>query len=399
MRATGLLDSPPSEALDRLTRLASTLIDAPATFISLVDADRDFYVSQCGFGEPLATHRELTGTTFCHYAMVSEGPLVIDDTRADPRYREVPTVQSLGVAAYLGVPMKSPNGEVIGSFCAIDFKPRAWSARDVAVMEELATSAMREMAMLEAIGAQVRRADDAQAATLLAEAASRARRDVLNAVAHDLRDPLHTVLLALGPLEALEGPDKDPRLAASIAVIRRQATRMNRLLDNLLDVARIEGGNLPLDPEPIDAAVLMKEVASDFALQAGAAEVTFDLDLPTDLPPLPGDRARLTQAISNLVSNALKFTPRGGRARLSAARAGEVMRLQVSDSGCGIEAAALETVFEPFWQANTQRTGVGLGLHIVRGIVERHGGAVRASSAPGAGATFVIELPLAPRAG
>lgn len=398
VHATGLLDTPPSEALDRLTRLASTLIDAPATFISLVDADRDFYVSHCGFGEPLATSRELRGTTFCHYAMVNEGALVIDDTRADPLYREVPTVQSLGVAAYLGVPMKATDGEVIGSFCAIDFKPRAWTVRDVAVMEELAASAMREMKLLEAIGTQVRRADDAQAAALLAEAASSARRDVLNAVAHDLRDPLHTILLALGPLEAQASPQADPRLAASIALIRRQATRMNRLLDNLLDVARMEGGNLKLEQEPLDAAGLMAEVAEDFALQANAADVTFELDLPRNLPAVPGDRARLTQAVANLVSNALKFTPRGGRTRLSATHAGDVMRLQVSDSGCGIDAAALEKVFEPFWQANSQRTGVGLGLHIVRGIVERHGGAVRASSVAGAGATFLIELPLAPRA-
>lgn len=388
---TGLLDSPPTAALDRLTRLASTLIGVPATFISLVDAERDFYLSHNGFGEPLATERELRGTTFCHYAIANDGALAIDDTGADPVYRDVSTVKSLGVAAYLGVPMKNAQGAVIGSFCAIDFAPHAWTARDVAVMEELAASAMREVTLLESIGAHVRKADEAQAALLSAQRASGERREILNSVAHDLRDPLHTILLALGPLEALQGNE---RVAKSVAIVRRQATRMNRLLDDLLDVARIDGGSLRLEPEPIDAAALLTEVAGDFTLQAGAADVTLELDVPADLPAVTGDRARLAQALSNLVSNALKFTPRGGHARLSVRQAGAMMRLQVSDSGRGIDDALLERVFEPFFQADCDRTGTGLGLHIVRGIVERHGGAIRVSSSIGAGATFLIELPL-----
>lgn len=393
LHATGLVDAPPTAALDRLTHLAATLLDVPATFISLVDADRDFYLSQCGFSEPLATSRELQGTTFCHYAMVNEGTLVIDDTRADPVYRNVPTVETLGVAAYIGVPIKSAGGEVLGSFCAVDFKPRAWSARDRADMEELAASAMREITLLEAIGVQVRRADEAQVARLAAEGAAGTRREILNSVAHDLRDPLNTILLALGPIEALH---IDGRVAKSVAIVRRQAARMTRLIEDLLDVARIDGGSLRIELEPIDIDGLLAEVASDFALQADAAGVTVIVDVPDGLPRFHGDRARLIQAFSNLVSNALKFTPRGGHARLAARHEGEVLRLQVSDSGCGIDGELLEKVFDPFWQADPAiRNGAGLGLHIVRGIAERHGGVVRVRSSKGTGATFEIELPLA----
>ncbi len=144
LRATGLLDSETEEAFDRLTRLAVRLVGVPSAFISLVDEHRDFYKSTCGFGEPLASLRELTGPTFCHHAIDSDTPLVIPDTQADPRYRDIPTVRTLGVAAYVGVPL-IVGGQPIGSFCAIDSQRRDWTAEDIEVLSELAASAQREV--------------------------------------------------------------------------------------------------------------------------------------------------------------------------------------------------------------------------------------------------------------
>src|SRR5580765_6377247 len=115
-------------------RLLARLIGVPVTFISLVDEHRDFYKSCLGFGEPLASERQLEGETFCHYAIVSDGPLVIDDTTVDPVFRAVPTVVSLGVRAYAGIPLRTEEGDAIGSFCAIDFQPRAWSELDVEIL-------------------------------------------------------------------------------------------------------------------------------------------------------------------------------------------------------------------------------------------------------------------------
>lgn len=147
---TGLLDSEAEDVFDRLTRLAVRLTKVPAAFISLVDADRDFYKSAHGFGEPLASSRELTGATFCHFAIQSSSPLVIPDTAADPVYREVPTVTSLGVAAYVGVPIVVRE-QVIGSFCAIDMHPHPWTADEVEVLTELAASAQREIELRRAL--------------------------------------------------------------------------------------------------------------------------------------------------------------------------------------------------------------------------------------------------------
>lgn len=144
VQRTGLLDTAAEPSLQRLTLEAAERLGVPSTFISLVDRDRDFYASHFGFGEPLDSVRQLEGRTFCHYAIRSREPLVIDDALRDPVYRDVPTVTTLGVRAYLGVPLLLDD-EIIGSFCAIAFEPRAWSARDVDTMSELARLTLDEI--------------------------------------------------------------------------------------------------------------------------------------------------------------------------------------------------------------------------------------------------------------
>lgn len=151
LRDTGLLDAPPEECFDRLTRLAVRLMDVPVAFVSLVDGERDFYISQSGFGEPLCSTRQLTGRTFCHYGLVTEGPLVLDDATRLAGFSDVTTVKSLGVRSYAGIPLITDDGLRLGSFCAIDFKPRQWSALDVETLSELAHSTMRELALRKTI--------------------------------------------------------------------------------------------------------------------------------------------------------------------------------------------------------------------------------------------------------
>jgi hypothetical protein len=145
VRATGLLDSPESSGFDRLTRIGAQLLGVSTTFISLVDEHRDFYLSHCGLGEPLATTRELTGQTFCHFTIEGEEALVIPDTRAHPVYRNVPTVESLGVAAYLGAPLVLLSGEVIGAFCSVDVVPREWTELQIRNAVDMASLVVSEI--------------------------------------------------------------------------------------------------------------------------------------------------------------------------------------------------------------------------------------------------------------
>ncbi|MDP9194466.1 MAG: LuxR C-terminal-related transcriptional regulator [Acidobacteriota bacterium] len=145
VRKTNLLDTPPEECFDRLTRLAAETLGVHAAFLSLVDERSDFYKSCFGFGEPIETTRRLSGETFCHHALIVEGLLIIDDAREHPTYASVPTVKSLGVVAYLGVPLHSAEGETLGSFALIDIKPRRWSRNDITTACLLARAALREI--------------------------------------------------------------------------------------------------------------------------------------------------------------------------------------------------------------------------------------------------------------
>ncbi|HEX8391725.1 MAG TPA: ATP-binding protein [Longimicrobium sp.] len=145
LRSTELLDAPPDEVFDRLTRLAARLVQAPAAFVNLVDGRRDFFQSCFGFGEPLSTVRQLEETTFCHYALGRSEPLVINDARAHPVYRAVPAVESMGLTAYVGVPLHDAQGRPLGTFCVVDYQPREWTQDETGVLMELAGSAEREI--------------------------------------------------------------------------------------------------------------------------------------------------------------------------------------------------------------------------------------------------------------
>lgn len=145
VRATGLLHTQPEERFDRLTRRAARTLKAPAAFVSLVSDDADFYKSSYGFSEPLATSRMLTGPTFCHYALLADGILMLDDARLYEGFRDVPTIHSLGVIAYVGIPLISSDGFALGAFCVIDFKPRDWSGREIGILKRLAAAAGKEI--------------------------------------------------------------------------------------------------------------------------------------------------------------------------------------------------------------------------------------------------------------
>ena len=145
VQITELLRSQSEVFFDRLTRLAAELLDAPAAFLSLVDQDSDFYKSLYGFEEPLKTERSLSGVTFCHYTLVSNGALVVPDARADPTLRDVPTIRSMGVIAYVGVPLLVSD-QPVGAFCVIDKRSRNWSDEQVEILAMLARAANAEIA-------------------------------------------------------------------------------------------------------------------------------------------------------------------------------------------------------------------------------------------------------------
>lgn len=272
----------------------------------------------------------------------------------------------------LHVPLPA-RGRVLGALTLVSVGARAYGPADVALAEEVARRA----------GLAI---DNACIHTRAKEAA-RLRDTVLGVVAHDLRDPLSVVLL------------QAQRARATLDVVQRNALWMTRLVRDLLDVARLDGGVIPVERAPVPADGLLAEVVEALRPAAAEAAVTLYADGDRGLPPAWGDRDRLLQVLCNLVANALDFTPRGGRVVVGARRsdAGGVL-FSVADSGVGIAPEDLPRVFDRFWQSRGPGgRGVGLGLSIAKSLVEAHGGSLRVDSTPGRGSTFWFTIPAPPR--
>jgi signal transduction histidine kinase len=181
-------------------------------------------------------------------------------------------------------------------------------------------------------------------------------------------------------------------------VIQRAANRANRLISDLLDVARIQAGGLAVEPASVEVRSLMQEAVDSATPLATANQLTLQRVAEDDVTTVFSDRDRVLQVFANLIGNAIKFTPKGGEITLRAELAGGDVRFAVCDTGPGIPPEHLPHVFDRYWQAkSTAKLGTGLGLSIAKGIVEAHGGKIFVESEPGRGASFIFTLPVAPR--
>jgi PAS domain S-box-containing protein len=227
-----------------------------------------------------------------------------------------------------------------------------------------------------------------------AQEAIRARDEMVAVVSHDLRNPLQSILTACQLLE-LDAPAE--RRGEFTAILRRSAKEMERLVEDLLDVSRIEAGELSLALDPVQVPGVLSESLALYRPLAANKNVRLEFAVQETLPSIVGDRGRLLQLFSNLIGNAIKFTDGGGRVELSARRGEGEILISISDTGQGISEEELPRIFDRFWQADRKgRQGTGLGLTIAKGIVEAHGGTIEVSSEVGVGSTFFVSLPIAP---
>jgi len=229
--------------------------------------------------------------------------------------------------------------------------------------------------------------------------AVRAREEVLAIVSHDLRNPLNSIMLGASMLHTSDRLSAEDR--EQLEILELSAKRMKRLIEDLLDVTRLEGGKrLPIEPVALEVAPLLTETYELFKAQAASASVTLQMHVADGLPPVYADHHRVMQVLSNLVGNALKFTPGGGMVSLRAEpHDGETVMFTIADTGPGIPQENLKDIFNPYWQGKrAERLGAGLGLPIAKGIGESHGGEVWVESDPGEGTRFYFTLPIARKA-
>jgi signal transduction histidine kinase len=223
----------------------------------------------------------------------------------------------------------------------------------------------------------------------------RLRRDLVANVSHELKTPISALRAHLeNLLDGVERPDPE-----TLQVMLAQSERLGRLVDQLLDLSRLESGDVPLHREPVALGPLVSEVVSEIEVASAGHDVALERAVPEGLPDVYADRERIHQVLFNLLDNAVRFTPAGGRVTVSAERSDGSVDVHVTDTGPGIPPEHLPRLFERFYRADPARSqkegGTGIGLAIARSVVEAHGGRIWAESVVGVGSTFRFTLPAA----
>lgn len=255
-----------------------------------------------------------------------------------------------------------------------------------------------DLAFAEDVGRRAALAVDNARLYRQARAAIAARDEVMGVVSHDLGNPLSAIFVGTRLLKrSLEKEDAPAATHRQVDDIRRAAAQMERLIGDLMEIQRIEAGHLAITPAPCSTRTLVDDACRSMEPLAEEKEIRLTREIHADDPAVYADHARIMQVLSNLIGNAIKFTPEGGRVTVSAAENGGAVVFEVKDTGSGIAADELPHVFDRFWQSrHGNRRGVGLGLAITRALVEAHGGDIDAESEEGAGSTFRFTLPRPP---
>ncbi|MFT3699819.1 MAG: ATP-binding protein [Kofleriaceae bacterium] len=319
-------------------------------------------------------------------------PIAVADTELDDAwasFRELFRTERIRALAF--VPLVHRD-RLVGKVMLYRAEPRAFTPRELA----LATTAAHHVALAVERSAAQQALEHAfaieRAAHLEAEAATRGREEIISVVSHDLRSPLGAILVGASGL--LSGGDIDKTLARNVAGrIHRQAERMARLLDDLVDFAAIQAGRVALSRQSHPPATILDAANDMFGAIAEEQGLRFVAHIDPALPAIECDSERALQVMANLVSNALKVTPRGGSIEIGAHTVNERPVFFVKDTGPGIPVEDQPKLFERFWRGEaTSYRGAGLGLSIARGIVDAHGGQIWVESQPGSGSTFFFSL-------
>ena len=385
-----ILDTPPEEEFDDITRLIARICDAPIAVINFIDRDRQWFKSEIGLG----LRQTSLEVSVCSQAILQPDLFIVPDTLMDPRFANNPLVTGWPhLRFYAGAPLETSDGFRIGTLCVSDYRPRGLLDTQ---KEALRTLAHQVMVLLE-----LRRS------AKLIEQASRSTQTVdhdkdefLATLSHELRTPLAPVLMTSYALLLDDTLSKSQR--ADIEMIRTNVELETKMIDDLLDHAHMANDTFTLRREPIDVHFLL-ERAEQIARGAGAS-MPIEKVLRATNTRLMGDGARLEQAFWNVLKNAIKFTPNNGCiAIITSNPQPESVRIRFIDTGVGIEPEMLPNLFSGYERGRREYVerfgGLGLGLPIAKGIITMHEGSIEASSAgKNKGATFTIDLPVLPAA-
>lgn len=371
LHASGLIEAGPDVEFERITLLAARVLEVPLSLVSLVEADRQVFAGACGLPAPYDRTRQTPlSHSICQHAVNDGRPLIVPDARLDPRFATNGAVADLGVISYLGFPLAGPDDHIFGAFCVIDTRPRDWTEDEIEAVRDFTALVAGQIELLTA---------------------RHREKSSLDVVIHDLKSPLAAIRMATGMLT-----ERSDRIAGElrplVEALGESSEHALQLVESLARRNR-QAARCP------DLHAMLSHVIERHRPLADGKGLTLEHSHGGPAIPLAAATWIVERVAANLLSNAIKFTPPGGRIRLATVHGDDEGGFEISDTGPGFAAEDLPKIFHRYARMSARPTGgestTGLGLSIVKRLVDEEGGSIRLISAPGEGAAFRIAFPLA----
>ena len=362
-----ILDTPPEEGFDRITRTAARVMETPIALVSLVDRDRQWFKSTCG----LSVNETSRDVAFCSYTVMQRSPLVVENALADPRFRDNALVTGEPhIRAYAGIPLLTDDGFALGSLCVIDTKPRSFTSDQMACLDDLAETIM-DLMRYRLMRSDIRQSTDMFSAQ----------------VSHEIRTPLNAIIGFSEALRSGVHANAPERAGAYLDMIASSGRDLDQTLGRLLDEAR-SGSGFSNQLEPMVPFHTVQDILP--ALQAAGIDHGIDVTNElSDKETVIADDQIVRRILLKLTINAINYNVDGGHVRISGQEMpNDWFRIKVEDTGIGIARSAHATLFET--PASAKRP---TGLASVKALAEKLGGHVGFCSRPGVGSEFWIDLP------
>lgn len=371
LAASGLLDQYRHADFERVTALASKMLKVPVCLVSLVDEKRQVFVGACGLPSPYDEVRETPLThSFCQHAVTLRRPLIIRDAREVAMVSENEAIADLGVIAYLGFPLLGADYHVYGAFCVIDSKPRDWTEEEIETARDFTAMVSEQIEL---------------------HLAKQRQKNSIDILVHDLKSPLSGIRMVASLLKerAHEMPD---HLRPLSNALEDSTDKALGLIESLSRRDREIAAVCP------DLCGVLSLLIQEYRHQAEQKGLSISYHESAEVLPISVADWVVKQAAENLLTNAIKFTPAGGSIRVSVRGEGNLGVFEIADDGPGFQEEDYAHLFRRYARMSARPTAdepsTGLGLSIVKRLIEQEGGSVTLLSAPGESAVFRVVLPL-----